>query len=238
MPRLFFIAVLLVVVAGCGSERQYFIGVPAHVAPIAKTESFYVVDAGNRSGETNLRRGSTLTRLDPDGSITMIREIDPTYVMRSDVSDGNTVVMYQDGGKPPLLYRIATGEVSPTTFGPKHKELWQRVEGHEFDSLTNISFLKDLIKPVIFRLYKPDYYLVQADLGQSYPMNDNSFAPGCFGGQQFYWAIADMKNSKIILRIEDAMPDMSATGRTIFFSVMPPYEKCYPYMVNLEDYLK
>jgi hypothetical protein len=238
MPRLIFIAVLLGTLTGCSSQ-QYFKGIPTRIAPIANTESFYVIDAESGSVTANFRDRSTLTRLDPDGSITVIREIDKALLMSSNVCDGSTVVMYDHRVKQPVVYTIATGELSPTADKYKQRKIWEKVEGQEFDSLTKIPFLKDLVNPVIYRLYKKDHYLIQANISRNYSINGgDTFAPGCFVGPPYYWAIADMKNSKIILRIEDAMPDMSATGRTIFFSVMPPYEKCYPYIVSLEDYLK
>ena len=247
MPRLFFISFLLVVVAVATgfSSRQYFKGYPQQAAPIAGTESFYVV-VGENPPEMNCEPRHTLVRLDPDGSITPIREIDAKLYMSEDITDGKTVVMHQYP-KPPLLYTIATGELSPLPDGYKGTDNWHKVEGHEFDSLKAYPLLGDLQGLRIVRLYKPDYYLVSAVVPGSGGCTSTSEFDSVSGymsttfstrGSDFYWAIADIKRKKLTKVALNATPRISSSDKVIFFSAHDTTGKSYPQFVRLEEYVK
>lgn len=249
MPRLFFIAVLLVVFVGATgfSSRQYFNGVPVRIAPIANTESFYVVDVEGPSAETNNRLRKTLVRLEPDGTIHTIREIDTMLEMSEEVAEEGAVVMYGAYGTPPRLYTIATGEISSVPEGYKYNDNWPAVEGRELDSVKKHPLLKDLPSLRIFRLPQPDCYLVRATVpgtGRCIVTHEDSDSSGFASisysmmAPEYYWSVANMKRNILTKLGDDAPPSLSATGKVLLFHPHDENGKYYPRFVHLEEYVK
>ncbi|HEY6171780.1 MAG TPA: hypothetical protein VIX80_05945 [Candidatus Kapabacteria bacterium] len=247
MPRLFFIVFLLVGVVTMGySSRQYFKGIPVRIAPIANSESFYAVDAEDPSAETNFRTRKTLVRIEPDGTIHTIREIDAALEMSEDVAEESRIVMLGTYGTPPRLYNVTTGELSDVPKGYLRNDNWPEIKGSNVDSLKSHPLLKDLQNLRIFLLPQPDCYLVRATIPgtggciATYEKFDSTGGMMSYStmSPRIYWSVANMKRNTLMKVGDDAPPSLSASGKYLLFHPDDENRKYYPHFVSLEEYVK
>ena len=245
MPRLFFIAVLLVGVGGWTS-KYYFKDFPVATMAIAGSESFYVVVEKNINDREGAHKTRTLIRIEPDGSFRRVREIDASYFTFDQLATDTSFVISIGDDTTQHLFFIASGALRsvPHHYPYKRGQMWSNVECE--DILKKEPLFKDVKINWVYPLYVRDCYIVEADVPGTGGCTSKLDQPdgSAYGSQTFTMSvpetqllIADMRK-KTTTKVGGAFLGFSSSRKSVLVRSFDAHGNMYSDVVKLEDVLK
>lgn len=110
MSRLFFIAVLLVVVAGCNNERFVRKRI-SNITPIANSESFYAFDSKDTIINGKYTELHSFVHIDPGGIIRKLKDLDTSFTTYRTILLDDSTILYDNFRDTTIrLYHIYSGK--------------------------------------------------------------------------------------------------------------------------------
>lgn len=193
------LSIVLLVLTGCSSNVLK--GELNGAAPIAGTESFYAFTCDTVTDNSGAHPRFSLTRLEPDGSSRMIREVDGSLWMVDQLATDTAIVVKNKIGAALYLFSVASGEMSPLPKDYQYKFTIKKISDSVSDSLRKMPLLKGYDPSFVVPLFAEDCYLVGAYVPGTRSiqvMDPGSFSPGCFSSSpQTYLLVVDMKRSTL-----------------------------------------